>query len=180
MSTVDITETYPILQDKHMYAQSGLSLVTIYDDNWFVRNDYDILSRGQRDYLQTFFHQQGFRQKTGKIMVNGEIEVHFPDPKRILALSSYFPEMLTPDANYLIAVTPTTFAEALFHQQIANKTDSLDSIKSLIDKCPYNIELLRDISYRTAIEDITKASFDELKRYQQQVIIKKFKRKKAL
>ncbi|REL25486.1 hypothetical protein DXX93_02260 [Thalassotalea euphylliae] len=180
MSIVDITQTYPILQDKHLYAQSGLSLVTIYDDNWFVRNDYDILSRGQRDYLQTFFHQQGFQQKTGKVMVCDEVELHFPDPKRVLALSSYFPEMLIPNKKELIAVTPTTFAEALFHQIVASGTDSLDSIKSLIDKCPYNIELLRDISYRTAIEAITKASFDELMRYQQQVIIKKFKRKKAL
>lgn len=157
-----------------------LPLVTVYDDNWFVRNDYDVLSSGQREYLITFFSEYGFKQVSGREMVHENTKVIFPKPNRMLAQPQLDEAWLNPHEDTIVPVTPTAFAEALFYMIMRGDIESLDLIKSLIDKCPYNIELLRDISYRTEIETITNSSFDELMQYQNLVVEEKFKRKKAL
>lgn len=166
--------------DKHIYAINELPLITIYDDNFFVRNDYDVLSSGQRQHLIEFFVGHGFKQTSGREMILSDTKVIFPKPSRMLAQPQFDENWLSPVQDQIIPVTPTAFAEALFYMIVRRNIDSLDLIKSLIDKCPYNIELLRDISYRTEIESITKSSFKELTDYQALVIEEKFKRKKAL
>lgn len=167
--------------DKHLYSVESLPLVTIYDDNLFVRNDYDVLSIGQRNYLIQFFQQHGFKQKTGKTMTNGEKTIHFPRPQSNLAVSAYDDILKEPDANNLYCLTPTQFAEVLFHTMLQEEQAKLVSaIKALINKCPYNIEWLRDISYHSKIEQVTIDTFSELTQYQKQVIEQKFKKKKAL
>ena len=164
-----------------MYFIKSLPLVTIYDDNLFIRNDYDMLSAGQRNYLIQFFKKQGFQQKTGRIMTNGDMLIHFPRSQSNLAVSAYDKKFLQSRVNNLYCVTPTQFAEVLFHQLLnKEKSEVLSAIKSLIDKCPYNIEWLRDVSYRSDIEQITIDTYSELTLYQKQVVEEKFKRKKAL
>ncbi|GHF99090.1 hypothetical protein [Thalassotalea marina] len=176
----NIADTLAINKDKHLYAVNGLPLLTVYDDNWFVRNDYDVLSVGQRQYVQGFLQQFGFKQKTGKTMQLGDMTVDFPTPKHTLALSSYHPDYLASNSKRITIVTPTTFAETLFYQLIKAESEDVSAIKQLINKCPYNIELLRDISYNSPIEQITIDSYQDLQTYQQQVVEQKFKRKKAL
>lgn len=175
-----VAQHFNLQHDKHMYGNDTLPLMTIYDDNWFVRNDYDILSMGQRQYVQNVLVKNGFKLRSGKEMYKGDISVHFPKPKRILALSSFEEHYLENVTNATYVVTPTTFAECLFYQTVRRKENSLEAIKTLINKCPYNIELLRDISIYTEIEQITIDSYHELMRYQKAVVEKKFKRKKAL
>jgi hypothetical protein len=170
-----------ITADKHMYSSESLPLFTIYDDNLFIRNDYDMLSVGQRNYLIQFFKKQGFQPKTGKIMTNGDMFIHFPRSQSNLAVSAYDKKFLQPSANNLYCVTPTQFAEVLFHLLLnKEKSEVLNAIKALIDKCPYNIEWLRDVSYRSDIEQITIDTYSELTLYQKKVVEEKFKRKKAL
>ena len=166
--------------DKHIYAINELPLITVYDDNLFVRNDYDLLSSGQRQHLISFFTSHGFKQISGREMRQEKTKVNFPKPNRMLAQPQFDEAWLNPHEDTIVPVTPTAFAEALFYMIVRRNIESLDLIKSLIDKCPYNIELLRDISYRTEIESITNSSFKELTDYQKLVIEEKFKRKKAL
>lgn len=175
----DVTEH--IEADKNIYRVSYLPIVTVYDDNFFVRNDYDILSRGQRNYLINFFKPFGFKQTSGKLLTDGNTKVHFLKPQRVLALSSYRPEFNDLTDCDVYAVTPSTFAEAIFHQSLSKDEEWLiEQLHRLIDKCPYNIELTRDINYRSPIELITKQTFKQLMDYQAQVIEEKFKFKKAL
>lgn len=169
-----------VAKDKHLYAVDGLPLLTVYDDNWFVRNDYDVLSSGQRQHIQHVLAQQGFSQKTGKTMQCKNIVVEFPTPRHILALSSFQPHFLMPAPTIITAITPTTFAETLFYQMLEEDTRNLNNLKQLIDKCPYNIELLRDISINSPIESLTAQSYHTLVAYQADIVERKFKRKKAL
>lgn len=167
--------------DKNLYSIELLPLVTIYDDNLFVRNDYDVLSIGQRNYLIQFFQQHGFKQKTGKTMINGAKTIHFPKPQSNLAVSAYDDVLKEPNINNFYCLTPTQFAEVLFNLLFdKEKAVVVNAIKSLIDKCPYNIEWLRDVSYRSDIEQITIDTYSELTLYQKEVVEEKFKRKKAL
>lgn len=175
-----IKETFKTDNDKNLYALDQLPLITIYDDNWFVRNDYDVLSVGQRQYLVNFFKANDFVQTSGREMKQNKTKVVFPKPNHILAQPQFDELWLTPVHDIIIPVTPTAYAEALFYLTVRNDITTLDLLKSLIDKCPFNIELLRDISYRTEIEAITANSFKELTDYQSLVIEEKFKRKKAL
>lgn len=169
-----------INQDKHMFTLPDLPLVTIYDDNWFVRNDYDVLSIGQRNYLIQFFTKQGFKQISGRCLSDGNIKLHFPKPSRNLAQSEFDEKYLIDNGSDFYLLTPTQFAEVIFFRAITNNESSLSAIYQLIDKCPFNIEWLRDISYRSPIETITLSSYNTLMTYQKSVIAEKFKYKKAL
>ncbi|MBU2881097.1 hypothetical protein KO525_11590 [Psychrosphaera sp. B3R10] len=184
-----------IKSDKNLYAISALPLVTVYDDNWFLRNDYDVLSIGQRNYIIQFFAQYGFKQKTGKTLKQLDKTVHLVQPNRNLAMSNFDPrfietppqtssaEGLNVDAlnrDNVFVITPTMFAEALFYCHVEDKALAIESVKQLINTCPYNIEWLRDIAYRTPIEAVTNDSYNALVAYQKHVIANKFKKKKAL
>ncbi|WP_371378802.1 hypothetical protein [Thalassotalea aquiviva] len=177
-----------IENDKHIFALNNLPLITIYDDNFFVRNDYDILSLGQRQYLINFFIKYGFTVKSGKLLQLNQTNLHFPTPSRLLAVSTFAPCLLKKNNTDYYCVTPTTFAECLFYRMAKNEseqgsqaiTNGIEALKQLINTCPFNIEYLRDISYRNPIEQLTIQHYAMLKDYQQQVIAQKFKRKKAL
>lgn len=166
--------------DKNLYSTEALPLITIYDDNWFVRNDYDVLSIGQRNYLIQFFNKQGFKQKTGTILQSVDKQVVLSKPNNNLAVSNFSAAFIEANDSTWFAVTPTMFAEALFYYAVKNGLDAEPLVEQLIDVCPYNIEWLRDVSYRTEIEPFTQASFSRLTAYQKAVVDEKFKMKKAL
>ncbi|WP_163930024.1 hypothetical protein [Paraferrimonas sp. SM1919] len=173
--------TAAVTKDKNLFSMPEYSLITVYDDNFFVRNDYDILSQGQRQYLIHFFTKHGFTQKTGKTLANQAYTVHFPTPSANLAVSAFDNKYLHYDSHHQYCITPTQFAEVLFydHKKVGYYP-TIARIKALIETCPFNIEWLRDISYHSEIEQITKNTFPELMDYQKQVIAAKFKRKRAL
>ncbi|MUH72896.1 hypothetical protein [Psychrosphaera haliotis] len=53
-------------RDNNLYALEGLPLITVYDDNFFVRNDYDVLSIGQRKYVISFLSPSVLRKRQVK------------------------------------------------------------------------------------------------------------------
>jgi len=168
-------------KDKNLYTVERFPLITVYDDNFYVRNDYDILSRGQRQYLIDFFKQHGFKQRSGKLVTDGHFRIHFPKPKHTLALSNYVSDyQQTPVLDYYV-VSPSTFAEVLFYEMLERgESWGMAQLKTLIRTCPYNIELTRDINYRTPIQDITKKTYKELVDYQAAIVEEHFKFKKTL
>ncbi|MFD2165141.1 hypothetical protein ACFSJY_02600 [Thalassotalea euphylliae] len=176
----DLIAIETLNKDKHLYAVAELPLITIYDDNWFVRNDYDVLSPGQRKYMVDFFVKKGFKQKSGRLLNKGDINIHLPKPQRLLAMSGFEDGYLNSSGHELYCVTPTTFAEALFRLYQGDFQSQIDAVKLLIDKCPYNIEWLRDISAYSPIEQSTIESFNVLMAYQKAVVAEKFKNKRAL
>lgn len=170
-----------IAGDKNLYFLPEFSIVTVYDDNFFVRNDYDILSHGQRNYLINFFKPFGLRQRSGKLMTDGTFNIHFPKPNHALALSAYQPHFNDQATNDVHAVTPSTFAEVIFYESLTKGIEwGLAELKLLIETCPFNIELTRDINYRSPIEELTKTHYQSLLDYQDKIIKQKFRHKKAL
>ncbi len=169
-----------INKDPNLYAIEELSLITIYDDNWFLRNDYDVLGYGQRKYLIKYFEKQRCKLISGQILQGDNLTIKIPKPSRQLAISTFDEKYLQPQENSYWCVTPTTFAETLFKLHRGNETMQIEAVKLLIDNCPYNIEWLRDISIHSDIEDITVKTYSELMAYQKDIIEKKFKRKRSL
>lgn len=170
-----------INSDPHLFALDGYSLVTVYDDNHYVRNEYDVLVLGQRRYVINFFKQQGFVQRTGKLLVKERLELHFPKPARNLAVSMFMPAFLENCAHRFFCVTPTGFAEAMFYDaERIGLEAAVDNIARLIEVCPYNIEWLRDISYGSPIEEVTRKTYRTLSDYQDEVVARKFARKRRL
>lgn len=167
-----------INSDKHLFALAELPLITVYDDNLFLRNDYDVLSLGQRNYLIKFFAKFGFKQKSGRLLSDGTSNIHLPRPNANLAVSAFEAQFLTVEQGQYYCVTPTQFAEALFYRQPDSSVIPL--LQQLINKCPFNIEWLRDISYRSDIEQITKQTFELLTEYQAKVVKEKFAMKRSL
>ena len=169
-----------ISKNKNLYAIDKLPLLTIYDDNWFLRNDYDLLSPGQRKYVIDYFARQGFTLKSGQLLAKNQIHINLPKPNRLLAISNFKQDFLTNKQGQYYCVTPTTFAETLFKFYQGDPEAQINAVKTLINHCPYNIVWLRDISNYTDIEEITISSFDDLMEYQKSIVAEKFKRKRAL
>lgn len=169
-----------ICKNKNLYAIDQLPLVTVYDDNWFVRNDYDLLSFGQRKYLIDYFVKQGFTLQSGQLLIKDDESINLLKPNRLLAVSNFQQNFLINNKKNYYCVTPTTFAETLFKLHQGDTLAQINAVKALISSCPYNIEWLRDISIYSDIEQITLRSFDELMDYQKAVVEEKFKRKKSL
>ena len=174
-------DIHAINKDKNLFALPEYPLITIYDDNWFVRNDYDILSLGQRQYLVKYFTKIGFKQVTGRNLKRDNLTLHFPRPQSNLAISNHLEKFHYCDNKNFYMVTPTEFAEVVFYDlPKLGEERTIAKIKTLINKCPYNIEWLRDISYASPIEKITKKTFNGLMEYQRDVVEKQFKYKRAL
>ncbi|WP_371187200.1 hypothetical protein [Thalassotalea maritima] len=165
---------------KDMFALSPLPMLTVYDDNFFLANDYDILSLGQRRHVQRHLTEQGYKQATGKTMHNKGATAVFPKPNHILAQSNFRPEFITPQDHTIYIVTPTCFAEGLFYYfNNQRQTLLLKALQQLIDRCPFNIEYLRCVTLNSNIEGQVKSLTPQLSEYQQQVIARKFKQKRA-
>ncbi len=170
-----------IIVDRNLYAIEGLPLITVYDDNFFVRNDYDVLSVGQRNYLIKFLGKAGYRQTSGRTLSKGDLNIQIQTPNSNLAISSYNSNFNAESSSLIYCVTPTMFAEALFYKTLGkDHLHIIRELRKLIKVCPFNIEWLRDISYRSPIEQVTKATYDELMSFQRFIVQKRFKFKKAL
>jgi len=167
--------------DPHIYASKHYPLLTIYDDNLFIRNDYDVLTPGQRRYVINFAEQSGFKQTRGTELKSPIGKILLPRPASSLACSVFNAVYLNPVSDVWYCITPTGYAETIFYDMFTIGSDEgLRRLKALIDKCPYNIEWLRDISYGSKIEDPTKYFYQELMDYQQAVIAAKFRNKRTV
>jgi len=167
--------------DPHLFALADYPLVTVYDDNHYVRNEYDVLVLGQRRYLINFFRRQGFVQRSGRLLIKDQFQLHFAQPPRSLAVSAYNPAYLQASTHRFFCVTPTGFAEAMFFDAERIGLDAaVANITRLIEVCPYNIEWLRDISYGGPIEEVTRRTFRALSAYQAEVVARRFARKRRL
>ena len=108
-------------------------------------------------------------------------KIHLPRPNANLAVSSYQDTYLHMDGINFYCLAPTQMAEVMFYMSLADADFELEkALHQLINKCPFNIEWLRDVSYRSDIEQVTSEMYSLLMDYQSEVINQKFKMKKAL
>lgn len=165
-------------EGKDLFALPPLPLLTVYDDNFFLANDYDILSFGQRRHVQQHLTKQGFKQTSGKTMEHGDLSVLFPKPNHILAQSNFKLAYIDSQSTTLYVVTPTCFGECLFYYFADAQPEVLrTALHQLIDQCPFNIEYLRCVAINSDIEQAVNTFTSSLLEYQAAVIINKFKRK---
>lgn len=167
--------------DPHLYASENYPLLTIYDDNFYNRNDYDALTPAQRKYIIAFAEKQGLKQTRGTEMTGPSGKLMLPRPASSLACSVFKEAYLKPNNKVWHAITPTGYAETIFYDMPNIGSDEgIFRIKALIYTCPFNIEWLRDISYGSPIAKSTAYFYKELTGYQKDVIAEKFKNKRRV
>ncbi|MDN3652838.1 hypothetical protein QWY77_08685 [Thalassotalea ponticola] len=178
-----VNEILNLASCKDTFAICDFAMLTIYDDNFFVRNDYDILSLGQRQHLQKHLLGLGFKQSSGKVMQKGNICVEFPTPNRLLSASAFQAEFIAPFRTHAFVVTPTMFAEALCYAAVQQPDAELDALelqlKTLIEHCPFNLELWQILAINTSIETPVNSLLPALQQHQAKVISSQFKNKRA-
>lgn len=170
-----------VSQDPHLFASQHYSLITVYDDNLFIRNDYDMLTPSQRNYIVKFALQAQFKQVKGTLLQRGDEKLHMPRPASSLACSTFQSKYLARDPKQWYAITPTGYAECVFYDmENIGVDEGVARLINLIQKCPFNIEWLRDISYGSPIEEVTRYCYTALTGYQKDIIASRFKHKKYL
>jgi hypothetical protein len=114
-------------------------------------------------------------------MTGDKGKLHLPRPASSLACSVFKEVYLTPSNDEWHAITSTGFAETIFYDMpTIGLEEGMTRLKTLIDKCPFNIEWLRDISYGSPIAQSTGYCFEELSAYQKDVITNKFRHKRTI
>lgn len=167
-------------KDKYCFALADYPLLTLYDDNLFLRNDYDVLTTSQRRYIIRFFSNLGFKQKTGRSLINQDCRIEFLKPQ-YLAQSAFKPELLRFADNHYYCITPTLFAECIFHTvNTQNESTQMEKLALLMEKAPFNMTLLKDINRTTSIRTLTKQYCDSINAHQKKLIENKFKFRRGL
>lgn len=166
--------------DKYIFCHPKINLITVYDHYIYLRNDYDNLSHSQRNYVITRLKKFGYLQKSGKTMVHSDdskfSKIVFSDSPSLgvnplIALERIY------NLNDIFVVTPSTYALFLLASQLTPQ-DKIEGIKSLISKCPINIEQIRDFTQNTESSRFLDQNYALLNSFQKEVIEKKFKGRK--
>ena len=159
-----------------------MNLVSVYDDNYFSRNDYDMLAPGQRKYVVNFLKERQHWQKSGKVLVHEKLE------QRVVFNNS--PSMGVNPVNELMriyneddifVVTPLTYSIFLFEKKVeVDVAGLLQRLKELIEVCPFNLLQMKDLTVREPYAELTAFCASELKSFQAEIIETRFKRKRSL
>ena len=138
---MEVTEILDkIGKDKFIFYSPMSSLITIYDDYIFHRNDYDHLSTRQRSYISKKFLEHGLKQTSGSTFEYGENVVGIQksiglgiNPIRSLlgVLEKYDYVVATPLSCFLYLISSDA------HE---------DEIYRLLKKCPVNLEQAYNLS----------------------------------
>tara|TARA_Y100000385_G_C12769579_1_gene498691 strand:- start:71 stop:583 length:513 start_codon:yes stop_codon:yes gene_type:complete len=129
-------------EDKFIYTSSKFRLITIFDEFYQKRNDFDHLTPEQRRYLTTKFLASGIKQDSGSVFSfeGKSIKLLKSVGIRVNPLKSLIPAL---EKNNYLVVTPLT----CFLYYLSLKA-SEDDIFGLLKKCPVNLKQAIDFALK--------------------------------
>ena len=166
--------------DKYIFCHPKINLITIFDHYIYLRNDYDSLSASQRNYLIRKLKTLDYQQKSGKILENcskpAEPKIVFSNSPS-LGVNPLIELDRVYNSNDVFVVTPSTYALFIMASKLTAQ-DKVEGIKSLISKCPINLEQIKDFSQHTDAQFFIDDYYQEFLKFQDEVIKEKFKGRK--
>ncbi len=129
-------------RDKFIYTSPEARLITLYDDFFYSRNDYDHLCPGQRDYIRKKFLGNDFKQVSGSVFrfEDQEIAVLKSPGLGISPLSNLL--MTLEKYDYVVATPLSCFLYFI------SQDSSDEEILRLLKKCPVNLDQAFDFTYQ--------------------------------
>lgn len=169
--------------DKYVRASALYNMITIFDSLRYERNDYDVLSAPQRNYVGAVLEKNGHRHVTGNSFKN----LKTGQTLRFIITKTLGVSPLN-ELNYqyndqdIFIVTPGTYF--LFLVEKLSTDDKQDSVRAelmdLVSHHPVNLEQLLDLSTHDHFYATLKEVFKECKAKQDDAIENYLKGKRPL
>lgn len=125
-------------------ADSNLKIVSVFDDLRYDRSDADMLSPAMRSHLVQKLKPLGFKQISGNVLENKELDIRCLMPKsHALGASPFDITRYTPkrDQDVYLLTSTQTACQFVDHY---NLQDAVEKISQLIAKQPINLYRLMD------------------------------------
>jgi len=129
-----------INEDKFLFYNKNLLLITIYDDWFYSRNDYDHLCPNQRNYLDRFLSDQGFQRKSGQRYEKDRLSVGIIKSLS-LGVSPLDETKRSLEKFDYLAVSPMGY-----YLYVLDINADQSILKQLAQKCPINLLQAKDLS----------------------------------
>lgn len=168
--------------DRFVRVSPLYNIMTIFDSVRYSRNDYEVLSAPQRNYIGKLLETNKHKRVTGNSFRNTDSGqfLRFVTTRKLGVSPLY--EL---DEHYnhddIFIVTPGTYFLFLlkkFHEY--QDEDILREAMNLITVHPVNLQQLLDLSRHDVFYDFFKTQFSKLKAHQESAIDKDLKDKRPL
>lgn len=127
-------------KDKFLFYDEKIPLITIYDDWFYSRNDYDHLCPNQRNYLDRFLQDQGFQRKSGQCYEKDQLSIGIIKSQSLGVSPLEEIKRSLQKYDYLV-VSPMGY-----YLYVLNSNSDQSVLKELAQKCPINLLQAKDLS----------------------------------
>lgn len=131
--------------DKNIIVFSEHSFLSIYDDNFYDRSDFDAINSAQKKYLEACLNEFDYKWSSGRVLESALKPIKFLCPKPKTLMTSPYDildfESLQHDSIYVL--TPTQVLGQLLKHEL-NQNELLKKATALITKTPANLLKLKD------------------------------------
>lgn len=127
-----------------MFFDTPIKIITIYDHYIYERSDYDSITNSQRNYLEKFLTNFGFKQISGRELKSKELGLSIIYPKPQILGASLFDilryEKVSKDSIYILSPTQC----ACYFLSLDDFDMAKKLIEDLIFKFPINLKKMKD------------------------------------
>lgn len=156
---------------KFFYFNEKVPLISVYDDFFYSRNDYDHLSPKQRNLIQYFMVSNDFKRKLRGKYTHKNFEVAVLKPTS-LGASPLREINIAVQNSDLVFVSPLGFLLWSIENNV-----SLDILEQLVTKTPVNLPQAKDFAYHENFYENLCKIYPKFKKLQDDNVEKhKFKR----
>lgn len=169
-------------KDKNVFVSKIYNLISVFDSVFYSRNDYEVLSPNQRNYIVKKLLENGHKQLSGSKLQNLETKVflNFP-PTLSLGVSPIRGLQYTYNENQILILTPGgLFLYLLSEMNVGNKPRFIDEMKELVSKQPINLKQIEDFTVNEPFENQFLSIKKEITEIQKNAIETSLKHRKSL
>lgn len=174
-------ENYRFLnEDRNIFVSNYFKFISIYDDQIYSRNDWDVLSPGQRKYIIKKLEGHNHTQKTGKSLINNKTsEILRFTTSPSLGVNPLNEFLRNYNENDIFFTTPLVHGIFLLWKSAEEPENAKfyqKELEELVQKLPINLEQLKDFVLNTNYEKIFKNLYNDLTKKQKDGITKNIRR----
>lgn len=145
----EVSDTLNILdtlnKNKNLVVFPEHSVLSVYDDNFYDRSDFDAINSAQKKYLKSALEEFKYTWKSGRVLETSLHSLKFLCPKPRTLMSSPYDilDFETLQKNSIFILTPTQMLGHLLKQKLT-QTELKKKAMTLISKTPVNLLKLKD------------------------------------
>lgn len=131
--------------DKNLVVFEKHNIISVYDDNFYDRSDFDAINAAQKKYLKLSLKNFNYEWSSGRVLESSLYPLKFlcPKPKTLMSSPYDILDFENKPPNSIFILTPTQTLGQLLKLEfdaVSLKTQA----KALITKTPVNLLKLKD------------------------------------